>query len=216
MCATACLFALNGLAQWDSLYYAGPATGMVAYHGGFDFHEGVYFTFRDFRNNAPVITMDRLLDAQGRPVTDLRSTNGRLQYRDASGAPLRLDMDRLWGFCDEDVVYVRSGNGFNRIGLMGSLAHLVFDATYRDLGWYDPMWGGMGPTSYTVQEQRLLDMRTGDFLPVNAAGMHKALEADPALRAEFDALPRRTRDRQATVFQFLRRYNDGHPLLFPR
>jgi hypothetical protein len=213
----ACLLALHGRAQWDSLYYAAPDNGdLVTYHGGFDFREGVYFTFGDFRKNAPAIALERLLDAQGRPVGDLRGTDGRLQYHGAGGALVRLDMDRLWGFCDGDVVYVRSGNGFNRIGLMGSLAHLVFDATYRNWGWYDPMWGGMGPTSYTVQEQRLLDMRTGAFLPVNAAGMRQALQDDPLLLTAFEALPRRTRDKEATLFQFMRRYNERHPLSFPR
>lgn len=216
-CVLACLFATHGRAQWDSLYYAAPDSGdLVAYHGGFDFREGLYFTFEDFRNNAPRIALGDLLNDQGRPVDGLRGTNGRLQYRDGTGALVKLDMDRLWGFCEGNVVHVRSGNGFNRIGLMGSLAHLVFDATYRNWGWYDPMWGGMGPTSYTVQEQRLLDMRTGAFLPVNAAGMRQVLHHDPALLAEFDGLPRRKRDKPATLFQFMRRYNDRHPLTFPR
>jgi hypothetical protein len=201
-------------AQWDSLDYASPQGDMVAYHGGFDFREGLYFTFADFRANAPRIALKDLLNDQGRPVAELRGTNGRLQHRDSTGALVRLEMDDLWGFCDRDVVYVRSGNGFNRIGLMGNIAHLVFDATYRNWGW-DPVWG-MGPTSYTVQEQRLLDMRTGSFLPVNAAGIRRAMQDDPELVGQFDALPARARNREATVFQFMRRYNERHTLLFPR
>ncbi len=201
-------------AQWDSLDYATQQADRVAYHGGFDFREGIYFTFADFRTNSPRIPLKDLLNDQGRPMAELRNTNGRLQYRDSTGALVRLEMDALWGFCDRDVVYVRSGNGFNRIGLMGSIAHLVFDATYRNWGW-DPVWG-MGPSSYTVQEQRLMDMRTGAFLPVNAAGIRQAMRDDPELVGQFDALPRRDRNKEGAVFQFMRQYNERHPLLFPR
>jgi hypothetical protein len=184
----------------------------VRYSGGFEFRDGIYLDFRSFRNNAPTIPFAALTTAQGQRVTDLRSTNGKLFHTDSTGQSVRLDLDRSWGFCDKGVVYVRAGNGFSRIGLMGSLAHLVFDATYRN---FDPYMMG-GSTTYTVEEQRFLDMATGAFLPVNASGIHNAIARDAVLKEEFDALSKKERKRPETIFLFMRRYNDRHPLYFPK
>lgn len=184
----------------------------VRYSGAYVFHDGIYRDFQAFRSNSPSIPFAALTTAQGQRVTDLRSTNGKLFFPDSTGQPVRLDLDHSWGFCDKGVVYVRAGNSFSRIGLMGSLAHLVFDATYRN---FDPYMMG-GSTTYTVEEQRFLDMATGDFLPVSASGIHNAIAKDAVLKEEFDALSKKERKKPETIFLFMRRYNDRHPLYFPR
>lgn len=188
------------------------AQDSMRYSAGYAFKEGVYLDFQAFRNNAPNIPKSALTTAQGQPVDDLRNTGGKLFRPDSTGQRVRLDLERTWGFCNGGVVYVRAGNGFSRIGLMGSLAHLVYDATYRS---FDPYMVN-GATTYTVEEQRFLDMATGAFLPVSAAGIHPVLTRDPILREEFDALPKKQRKRNETLFLFMRHYNDRHPLYFPK
>lgn len=203
------------VAQWDSLDYAPRDTMRVLYDGGFDFREGIYFGFEDFRANRPSVLLKDLLNEQDKSAGDLRQSNGRLFFVDSAGTKQRMNLDLTWGFCNRDVVYVRIGDGFNRIGLMGSIAHLVFDNTYRNWGAYDPVWGA-GAGSYTVQEQRLLDMTTGNYLPVNAGGLALAISNDPSLSQEFEALPKKERNRDETIFRFMRRYNERHPLYFPK
>lgn len=184
----------------------------VRYSGGFVFHDGIYLDFQAFRNNAPSVPMAALTTAQDQRVTDLASTNGKLFYPDSLGQSTRLDLDRTWGFCDKGIVYVRAGNDFSRIGLMGTLAHLVFDATYHN---FDPYMYNGGST-YTVEEQRFLNMETGAFLTVTAGGIYQAISRDAILKEDFDALSRKQRNKPETVFLFMRRYNDRHPLYFPR
>lgn len=190
-----------------------PATAQdsVRYSGSYVFQDGLYFDFLSFRNNAPSVPTAALTTAQGQRVTSLRTAGDRLFRPDSTGERVRLDLDRVWGFCEGGIVYVRAGNGFSRIGLMGSLAHLTYDATYRN---YDPymMYGG---TTYTVEEQRFLDMASGTFLPVSAAGIRHALQRDSILLEEFDGLKKKERNRPETIFLFMRRYNDRHPLYFP-
>lgn len=199
-------FTLRAYAQEDST--------LIRYQGGFDFREGIYFTFDQFRNNRPAVALKDLLTDQGQHVADLKQSNGKLMYVDSSGAKKRIDMDRVWGFCNKDVVYVRAGDGFNRIGMMGSIAHVMFDATYHNWGGY---YGyGYGGSTYTVEEQRLLDMGSGAFLPVSAAGIYAVIQQDAILRDEFDALPKKEKKSDEVVFRFMRRYNDRHPLYFPR
>ncbi len=191
--------------------HAAMAQDSVRYSGGYVFKDGIYFNFQAFRGNGPSVPLEAISTAQGQRIADLRSAGGKLFFTDSSGGRTRLDMDAIWGFCDKGVVYVRAGNDFSRIGLMGALAHLVYDATYRN---YDPYMMG-GGTAYTVQEQRFLDMATGAFLPVSAAGLYTVIARDAVLKEEFDALKKKERNRPETLFLFMRRYNDRHPLYFP-
>ncbi len=185
------------------------------YFGGMDLRDGVYLAFADFKNNAPSVPLEKLRDAEGQTVTDIRRVNGKLQWRPDTGELRTIDLGRIWGFCQNDVVYIAGGNGFFRIGLMGSLAHMVVEQTYRD---WDPYMYGYpyGGVTRTVLVQQLLDMETGNYLPFNAAGMDQALQHDPVLLEEFRALPRKKRNSDEVLFRFLRMYNDRHPLSFPK
>ena len=194
----------------DSAWAQADSTS-VRYQGGFDFHDGVYLDFASFRANAPTVPKSKLLDAQGGSVKDLREVD-KVFFLDSAGKRTKIDFDHVWGFCDNGVVYVAAGDGFSRIGLMGSLSHLVFDATYRNM---DPFMYN-GGASYTQEVQRFLDMGDGAFLPVSAEGLDRAIGGDTELKQEFDALPKKQRNKPETVFLFMRRYNDRHPLYFPR
>ncbi|MBK7383347.1 MAG: hypothetical protein IPI81_08420 [Flavobacteriales bacterium] len=200
--ATLPLFAF---AQMDTIW--------VPYHGGMDLREGVYRDFRAFRLNAPSVPLDRLRDDQGLPIRDIRQSLSKLYYVSDSSGAQALKMDRLWGFCHNDVVYVQAGNGFYRIGMMGSLAHMVYEQNYRD---WDPYLYGYGTVTRTVLMQQLVDMETGERLPFLAAGMDAALAHDPVLQEEFRNLSKKQRNSDEALFRFLRMYNERHPLLFPQ
>lgn len=181
---------------------------------GRDLRDGIYADFQAFQNNRPTVPLDQLRDAQGLPVADLRRVSGKLQWKPDSGAQQTIDLRDIWGFCQNDVVYIGTREGFYRIGLMGALCHLVVERTYRD---WDPYLYGypMGGVTRTVLVQQLLDMRTGHYLPFNASGMDTALLHDPVLSEEFRGLPRKQRNSTEALFRFLRMYNDRHPLSFP-
>ena len=190
---------------------AQPATD---YFGGMDLREGIYADFRSFRENMPTVPLAKLKDQQGNAVTDVRQASGKLSWQPDSGARQAVDLRTIWGFCQNDVVYIGTNNGFYRIGLMGSLSHLVVEQTYRD--WDPYLYGNMGGVTRTVLVQQLLDMETGSFLPFNAGGMDEALLHDRVLSEEFRALPKKQRNKEEALFRFLRLYNDRHPLSFPQ
>lgn len=184
------------------------------YFGGMDLHDGVYQDFRAFRANKPTVPLEKLRDAQGNGVDDVRRVSGKVQWQPDSGAVQIVDLNTIWGFCQNDVVYIGTSNGFYRIGLMGSLCHLVVEETYRD--WNPYMYGyPYGSVTRTVLVQQLLDMETGAYLPFNASGMDTALQHDPVLSEEFRNLPKKQRNSTEVLFRFLRMYNDRHPLVFP-
>lgn len=186
-------------------------TVWVPYSAGMDLRDGLYRSFREFRLNAPGVPMERLRDEQGLAVRDLRKVMSRLYWQPDSGTREAIRPDRMWGFCQNDVIYVSAGNGFYRIGLMGSIAHLVVEVSYRD---WDPYMQPF-PITRTALVHQLLDMRTGAFLPFTSGGMAQALQGDPVLLEEFMALSPRERNKEAALFRFLHLHNERNPLLLP-
>lgn len=197
-----CAFALQ--AQMD--------TGMVRYHGGFDFAEGIYQRFEAFRDNAPSIPLKELSDTQGKPVTDLMNSGAKLYHADSTGARVPVKLDAAWGLCSNNTIYLHAGDGFYRIGMMGSLCHVLYERSYQDWSTIGYMMGG--PVTRTVQEQRILDMETGDFLPLTAATMEQLVKRDEVLYSEWCTIPVKKR-KEEVLFLYMRRYNDRHPLYFP-
>jgi hypothetical protein len=59
-------------------------------------------------------------------------------------------------------------------------------------------------------------MESGSFLPVTAGGLYEVLKRDDVLKEEFDALSKKQRNKEETIFLYMRRYNERHPLYFPR
>ena len=186
----------------------------VTYFGGMDLREGLYKDFKSFRMNEPSIPIGRLRTSEGLGVTDIRRASGKLFWQPDTGDRKSVDLDRMWGFCQNDVVYIAGGNGFYRIGLMGSLSHLVVEQTYRD--WDPYMYNYGGSTTRTVLVHHMLDMITGSFLDFSASGMDQALQHDQVLLEEFRALPKKKRNSDEALFRFLRMYNDRNPLTFPQ
>ena len=187
-----------------------PDSSWVRYQGGMDLREGIYRDFGAFRLNAPTWPQEVRRDGQGLPVEDIRRVS-RLQVPADSSGYRELDLDRMWGFCHRNVVYIQAGNGFYRIGLMGSLCHVLYEYSYRD---WDPYMYPGGSVTRTAMGQFLLDMETGRFLDFNASSMQEVLARDPVLSAEYEAIPPRKR-KEEVLFYFLRRYNERHPLYFP-
>jgi hypothetical protein len=192
-------------AQEDTLW--------VPYAAGMDLNDGLYRNFQEFRMNAPGVPLARLRDAQGHAVHDIRTLVSKLYWQPDTGALQVIRAGNVWGFCQNDVIYIAAGSGFYRIGLMGSLGHMVYEVTYRD---WDPYMDPYGGVTRTALAHLLLDMNTGAFLDFNAGGMAEALKADPVLLDEFLAVPKKERNKDATLFRFLRFYNERHPLLFPQ
>ncbi|MBL7963041.1 MAG: hypothetical protein JNM31_04265 [Flavobacteriales bacterium] len=195
----------NLTAQRDSTWVRAGSAELVL-------HPGIYADFAAFRTNRPTYPLTGVVNDQDIPVRDLRS-GGRMFVRDTTGSRKEVQLDRQWGLSQNNGVYIRAGIGFYRIGMMGSLCHVLFEQNQRDWDPYGYPFGGS--TVRTVQQQYVLDMETGAFQPFTAATMEVILARDEVLKAEWDTLPPKKRGQEVLVL-FLRRYNERHPLYFPR
>lgn len=206
------LLFLMGL-WWSQWTMAQVDTTWVVYQGGMELNDGLYVDFKAFRLNAPTYPIGQLRDDQGQPVIDIRRDVSKLHFQPDSGARQSLRKESIWGFCQNNAIYIAAGNGYFRLGQMGSLGHMVYEQNYRD---WDPFMYPGGSVTRTMIMQQVLDMRTGEFLPFNASGIDKALRHDPLLQEEFQGLSKKQRNSTEAHFRFLRLYNERNPLLFPR
>lgn len=183
--------------------------GQVLYHGGFDFKEGIYRTFEEFRNNAPYFEAKKITNKQGHNVADLYQSENKLYYPADSGSYELIDDTKIWGYCHRDAVHVRMSGGFDRIVVIGALCHFMGTITYYT---NDP-FTYYGNQRQTVPQQYVLDMESGGIYEFTTENMSALLDRDPVLLEQFEDLPKK--QKKNSLFLFLRRYNERHALFFP-
>jgi hypothetical protein len=224
--AIACLFALPALAQVEDAYALPSTTGQaldsgwVAYDAHFVFHDGIYFDHAAFRRNKPSIPKAELLLRDHDPLSDFK----RYRYIDSLGVERRIMQDSVWGFASKDHVYIRSyalpmsawsipTSDFLQLRILGTISHLL--VTVRQNYYVDP--GTMGTTNSQIQHVHVfLKISTGESGGATAATLHQMIADDEELKREFEARPKRKRNKEATLFQFMRKYNERNVLYFPK
>jgi hypothetical protein len=116
------------------------------------------------------------------------------------------------------MLYIKYGVNYNRVAVVGSLCHFI--ATTQTVAPFrNPYpYNRYDPTINQVQyiyttNQHILDFETGVVQEFNVLSMETLLKRDEVLYNEFVSLSKRKK--KESVFIFLRKYNDRHPIYFP-
>ncbi|HTL82687.1 MAG TPA: hypothetical protein VL651_13330 [Bacteroidia bacterium] len=187
-------------------------TDSVAYNPDFVFKEGIYLNYQQFRTNAPVARakVRTHLDSTRMDYLKQSMTQKVITYIDSAGALQEVNVMKLWGFCENNAVYINFNNDFNRIVVMGSLSH--FTANYTSYMTTDPTNPGGSTYGTPVQSQRqyVLDIKTGNVVDFVLPNMEFLLKRDDILYKEFMAM--RKGKRRQMMFFYLRKYNERNAL----
>lgn len=192
-----------------NLVLAQVEDGQVIYDGDFDFNEGVYRNFEEFKKNAPYFKAGKITNKQGHRVTDLYQSENKLYYPTDSGSFTLIDDTKIWGYCHRDAIHVRMSSGFDRVVVIGSLCHFLGTISY----YTDDPFNYYGSQRQTVQQQYVMDMESGGIYEFTLENMSGLLSRDPLLLEQFEDLPKK--QKKNSLFLFLRRYNERHALFFP-
>jgi hypothetical protein len=185
----------------------------ILYSPDFKFREGIYLTFADFRSNKPIPKTSIVSDFDKSELNFLRKelTQRTINYTDSSGKLQAINPGKLWGFSENNSVYIHFNADFNKIVVIGSFCH--FTSTYTSYMTTGPTTGGESTgTPVENMQQYVLDMKTGivsDFILPN---MEILFQRDAEIYKEFMAL--RKGKRRQLMFFYLRKYNEKHPLYF--
>jgi hypothetical protein len=204
---------------------------IVKYSPDFKFKDGIYLSFNQVKVNNPLpasrIVSETPHDDPG--FYDKLLTAKKISYFDDFGVQQSLTADNIWGFSRNGIIYIKIGNGFSRVTVVGGICHFVADITtytnrYYDPGYYNPYSYnsynnynryGYSPNSYATTEmkQYLIDFETGKIMEYNEKSLDFLLMKDPELHDEFVALKRKKQ--KQLKFLYIRKFNEKNPIYLP-
>jgi hypothetical protein len=203
-------------------------SSMVRYTPEFLFNEGIFLTFDQVRNNAPI--------PKSRLITDVDYYNKDyfvevlssklIYFYDYYGNRQEVKSSDIWGFSRNGILYILMDNEFFRITIVGRICHFVATTTTYENRYYDPYYynpyyydsyyryGGY-PSTYKTNEMRqyLLDFDTGEVFNYETKNMEVLLMKDPELHDEYVQLS--NKKKKQLKFLYLRKFNEKNPLYIP-
>ena len=205
---------------------------MVQYSSEYKFKDGLYLNIDDVRNNDPI--------PLGRVVTDLNNYNKdffdemiireEIILYDENGVRASLPTKDIWGYAKNGRLYIMLGGKFQRLIIEGSISHFIASSTTyvktkigpKDTVMYysttEDLYRKMNGKYYyanvsTEGKMSLFDFESNTLTGYNEENLGKLLEIDSILSSEYE--PLRKREKKNRMAEFIRRYNDNHPLFFP-
>jgi hypothetical protein len=206
---------------------------MVKYSPDFEFRDGIFANFEMVKANRPLaparIVTD--LDIFDREFYEKITQSKEIVIYDENGVKKVMVTKDIWGYGRNGVLYINVGSSFHRISFVGNICHFVANVTTYNPNYYDPYGYNYSPyyynpysynrfgtprSNYTNSElkQYLFDFETGEVMNYDTESVEVLLMKDPVLADEYQAL--RNRKKKQMKFVFIRRYNEKHPLYFPK
>lgn len=192
----------------------------VAFSKDFILYEGLYLSYTDLRHNWP-IPKEKIITKIEKDQLEFYSKlieDDNIEYIERDGNKATIAAEKVWGFCQNNVIYLNSNKSFFRITVFGAISFFLASVpvTYATPGYNVFINGPVGNSTTTAKEIReyLMDFYTGNRLEFNLENLESMLKRDDEIYKEFMALPRKKKKDQAT--RFIRKYNEKHPVYFPK
>lgn len=187
-----------------------------------EFRDGLYFSFKDFRNNDPLVPESIYAENISRNDNFLKEVTSREEvvFQNYQNQRESVSLDEIWGYANNNNIYLNIQNGFHRLLSVGRLSHFVAQITVYTIspGNMSPYYGfGQNATlrvPSTELKQFILDYDSGKIFEFSIENLEEILKREPELFLEFQKLNRRKKKEQ--LMYFLRKYNERNPVVFPQ
>jgi hypothetical protein len=200
------------------LFYFLPTAGIcvtdsVAYSRDYEFKEGIFLNAEQFKNNDPILKSSIISNYPKSQVDFMKQITEQryITYKAADGTEQKVETMSIWGYAQNRSIFINFNNEFNRINQIGLLS-LFTAAVQAPIGYTDPM-NTYGINTSDEMRQFVFDARTNKAVNFDVHNMELILQDDPELYTEFMKLKKRKK--ADSIFIFLRRYNEKHPLYLP-
>ncbi|MBN2892165.1 MAG: hypothetical protein JXL97_09875 [Bacteroidales bacterium] len=192
------------------------STNLVKYDFSFEFKEGIYLSFDNFKNNNPIPYEAIISPEFSDDFFNNLDTADNITFYGEFGSPITIPIDKLWGYSKNGKPYILWAEKFNLIPFIGSISHFittvkVYYSTFHD-PFYDPYSYNPGARVYQSDELRqlLIDMQTGQIIDYNLKNVEALLKRDAQVYEEFMKLGKRKRAKQ--MFYYVKYFNEKNPL----
>ncbi len=200
----------------------------VPYTQDYILKEGIYLTFSQFLTNNP-IPKYKIVSKVPRDIPTYLSEVTKadtIHYIGENGFIIPVPVSKIWGYCENNTLFVRYLNKFNRVIVIGTIGFFmtqvtvtstIYDDPYYSY-YYDPFYYPISGTPRQVKSDEirryLIDFKTGEILPFTYSNLEVLLSADTELYNEYMSLSKRKRKK--LIFLYLRRFNERNPLMLPK
>lgn len=196
------------------------AQDSIKYTKDFRLYEGIYASYQEFRFNWP-IDKDKIITKIPKEQLDFFSKLTEydvIEYKERDGSIVQIKSDKIWGYCQNNVVFIFQDNSFFRIPVFGAISNFIgtVEVTNYTNGYNPYTQAPITSTPYKTKEirQYMFDFYSGEITQFSIEKLEEYLKRDSILYTEFKALNRKKKKSEA--FKYLRLYNEKHPVYFPK
>lgn len=191
----------------------------------FQFEDGVYFGFDDFRANRPSLGWDEV-DAQ--LATSHHTYTAQVEYIRKKGGAL-LPLDSIWGLCLDGTPFIRlpdtvegpQARAFAGLRVRGRICYYTYEVPetkWIEIAAYNPLTGrpfrrGAVPQKTSAVRERILHFEDGSQRPFEREAFLSWIEDDPQLWRTVAGLS--DEEIQDKLFKCLLIYDDRNPAYVP-
>jgi len=213
------------IAVFTDLSAETDSTNLTKYTPEFEFKEGIYLNFGQVKTNSP-LPKSRIItiyDYTDQDFFDKVLEKDKIFYYDEIGNKNELKTKNIWGYSRNGFIYIKIDDGFFRITLIGAISHFVSSYTTYSNNYGSPYYYDYYldpyrtyPQSYQNTEirQYLFDFINGRVFSYDEESLAILLMEDPELHDEYMSLRKKKRKQQR--FIYIRKFNERHPLYFPK
>ncbi len=195
----------------------------MQYTKDFVWREGIYLSYKDFRNNNPIPKL--YIDEEGKReeidfIGKIIEKQAYIHYT-MEGVSFKVSTDSLWGFSENNGVFINHEKRYFRLPNLGNISQFIAMVdVYRVSNGYSQFGYdyGMTATNMPVKgkelRQFILDFYTGDVLSFSYKQLEELLKRDEVIYKEYMKIKRSKRRKM--IGSFVRKYNTAHPIYFLR
>lgn len=224
------IFAL--FAQEDSIYTSAGYLKIpnnpdsVRYTKDYAFNEGIFLSYQSFRSGDAIPRAKILTPVEKNQLefyNKLVDVSDTIIYRKGTGIQLVLT-DSIWGYCQNNVIYINVEGTFCRLPVFGYISRFIGSISseaFKPSGpFYDPgaASGGNSITGVAIKTKEthefIFDFYSGKKMIANPENVEEIIKRDAELYKELSVLKKRQRRKKMPYF--LKRFNEKHPVYFPR
>jgi hypothetical protein len=196
------------------------AQDSVAFNKDFRLYEGIYLSYQDFRYNWP-IPKEKIITKINKDQLDFYSNlveEDFIDFTERDGSITKISPEIIWGYCQNNTIFINRDNNFFRIPLFGSISNFIgtVDVVNYSPG-FDPFMNApMNSNAQKTKEIRhyLFDFYSGEIVQFSIEKLEEFFKRDDTIFKEFSLLNKKKKKEFAT--KYIRMYNEKHIVYFPK
>lgn len=196
------------------------AQDSVMYSKEFRLYEGIYINYEDLRFNWP-IDKEKIITNLSKEQLDFFSKlveSDMIEYKERDGSVIKIKTEKIWGYCQNNVIFINQENSFFRIPVFGAISSFIGAvAVINHSPGFDPFMNTpSNSTAHSIKEFRpfLFDFYSGDITEFSLEKLEEYLSRDISLVNEFKQLRKKKKKEYAA--KYIRMFNEKHPVFFPK